>query len=309
MKQLLDSIDNLVKRALGPIDNDGEDLDEADRDAAVRAAPGNYRRRNDTARLGGSRVAQPWWPRWTRRVVTPRNEVARLVKRQAAREPLSDELDEMSRRGDNTTTAVELDPHGEAVAARARSIAERLGLSCDLTAVVERAGRLHDIGKADQRFQRWLDPDSTRGVPVAKSQKMPRSQWTEKRIAAGWPRGGRHEDLSARLACRWLATCPERIDLSLADLLIHLVVSHHGSGRPLVAPVADYAPDPVCVELEGAALEAAADLSTIDWSQPARFSRLNARFGPWGLALLEAIVRQSDHTVSAGSQVAELELR
>ena len=307
MKQLLDSIDKLVKRAPGPVDNDHEDLDEAARDAAVE----------QLIEVVDAKIPDGWeeteWRRLVaaldRRVVTPRNEVARLVKRQAAREPLSDELDEMSRRGDNTTTAVELDPHGEAVAARARSIAERLGLSCDLTAVVERAGRLHDIGKADQRFQRWLDPDSTRGVPVAKSQKMPRSQWTEKRIAAGWPRGGRHEDLSARLACRWLATCPERIDLSLADLLIHLVVSHHGSGRPLVAPVADYAPDPVCVELEGAALEAAADLSTIDWSQPARFSRLNARFGPWGLALLEAIVRQSDHTVSAGSQVAELELR
>ena len=310
MKQFFDSIGKLIKKALGP-DADGEDLDEADREAAVRELLEAVASKTPA---GSGWEESEWYAlvaALDRRVVTPRSEVARLEKRQAAREPRSDELDEMSRRGgnDDTTTAVELDPHGKAVAARAQSIAERLGLSCDLTAVVERAGRLHDLGKADWRFQRWLDPDGTQGVPVAKSQKMPRSQWTEKRIAAGWPRGGRHEELSARLVRRWFATYPERLDPSLADLLIHLVVSHHGFGRPLVVPVADYAPSPVCVEFEGAALETAADLSTIDWSQPARFSRLNDRFGPWGLALLEAIVRQADHTVSAGSRVAELELR
>ena len=99
---------------------------------------------------------------------------------------------------------------------------------------------------------------------------------------AGWPEGGRHEALSARLARHWLALDAERLDLTLADLLVHLVVSHHGSGRPLVPPATDYAPAPVRAQIAGAMLEAAADLSTIDWSQPARFSRLNDRFGPWG---------------------------
>ena len=64
-------------------------------------------------------------------------------------------------------------------------------------------------------------------------------------------------------------------------------------------PVIDYAPDPVRVKFEGAMLEAAA--GSIDCrlgTSPARFSRLNDRFGPWGLALLEAIVRLADHTVS-----------
>ena len=145
-------------------------------------------------------------------------------------------------------------------------------------------------------------------VPVAKS-RMPRSRWTAARIAAGWPAGGRHEALSAQLVRRWLETHPDQIDPSLADLLVHLVVSHHGSGRPLVPPVVDGTPDMVCAEFEDVALEAAADLATVDWSQPARFWRLNDRLGPWGLALLEAIVRRADHTVSAGSRVTELEVR
>ena len=297
------SIHDLVKRALGPV-ADGEDLDEADRDAAVRQLLETI-----------DAVTPPGWEEaeWhalvaalDQTVVTARNEIAHLA-RPDAREPLSDELDELSRADPCARTASELDRHGMAVAARARAIAERLGISRELTAIVERAGRSHDLGKADPRFQRWLDPDGEQGTPAAKSSRVPRSEWTKARIVAGWPEGGRHEALSARLVRRWLALDPEPIDPSLADLLVHLVVSHHGSGRPLVPPAADYAPDPVCAQIAGAAVDAAADLSTIDWSQPARFSRLNDRFGPWGLALLEAIVRQADHTVSTGS--CELELR
>ena len=291
----------LVNRALGTVDDD-EDLDGADRAAAVThileavadATPPGWEEAEWAAFVG---ALQP-------RIVTARYEVARLPKR-AAREPRSDELDEMSR----ADTAVELGRHDKAVAARSRTIAERLGLSSDLAAVVERAGRFHDLGKTDQRFQRWLDPDGGQPVPVAKSQ-MPRSRWTAARVAAGWPRGGRHEALSARLVSRWLATThPDQSDGTLADLLVHLVISHHGSGRPLVPPVEDHTTGAVTAEIDGTAVDAPADLSVIDWNQPARFTRLNDEFGPWGLALLEAVVRRADHTVSAGSQVSELEVR
>ena len=43
-----------------------------------------------------------------------------------------------------------------------------------------------------------------------------------------------------------------------------------------------------------------ADLSRPDWQQPDRFRTLNQRYGAWGLCLLEAVVRQADHAVSAG---------
>ena len=38
--------------------------------------------------------------------------------------------------------------------------------------------------------------------------------------------------------------------------------------------------------------------ATIDFDHPARFARLNERYGRWGLALLESIVRCADMTVS-----------
>ena len=90
----------------------------------------------------------------------------------------------------------------------------------------------------------------------------------------------------------------------LADLLIHLVISHHGSGRPLVPPADDDTSALVAITIGGHVIAASANLAQIDWGQPSRFLRLHDELGPWGLALLEAIVRQSDHAVSAGAALA-----
>lgn len=294
------SVEDRVNRALGELEDD-EDPDEAERDEAIRQVISAV---SEAVPFGWAR--DEWdavTSRLQPRVVAARKEVARLPV-PSAREPRSDELDEMSR----ADTAVELDLHGEAVAARARSIANLIGVAPELALTVERAGRLHDIGKADARFQRWLDPNGSQPAPVAKS-RMRRSRWTAARVAAGWPGGGRHEALSARLIRRWLQNGRDSPDGLLDDLIVHLVVSHHGSGRPVVPPVPDQTAALVRAQVDGTVVTAPADLSIIDWNQPARFVALNDRFGPWGLALLEAIVRRADHAVSAGLRVTELELR
>ena len=232
-------------------------------------------------------------------VVRTYREVPRLeLEGQVAEEQRSDEFDELSL----SATAVDLNLHGRAVAARSRLIAERLGLSSELAGIVEMAGRWHDLGKAERRFQRWLDPSGEAEGPVAKSTTA-RARWAATRAAAGWPPGGRHEDLSARLVRSWLADAGNRMDPGLADLLIHLVISHHGSGRPVVPPVADVSAETVSARIQGHTVEVPASLSAVDWDQAARFRRLHERWGPWGLALLEAIVRQTDHAVSAGAYV------
>ena len=296
------SISNLIDRALGITAND-EDIGKAERAEAV-----------EQILIAVSAATPPGWDQaeWNafvaslnRQIVTARNEVPRLPRRAADRGPRSDELDEMSL----AATAVNLDLHCQAVAVRARSIAERLGIPADLAAIVERAGRLHDIGKADRRFQRWLDPDEKHGdVRVAKS-NMPRNLWDKARAAAGWPRGGRHEELSARLVRQWMECHPAWCDPSPPDLLLHLIISHHGGGRPLLPPVTDDTTDMVSGIVEDTSVEVPANLSIVDWEQPARFRHLSERFGPWGLALLEAIVRQADHAVSAGTDVGHMEVR
>ena len=295
------SIGGLIDRALG-IAGDDEDIDDAERAEAVEqiltavaaARPAGWEEGEWQDLLGAL----------NREVVTAPNEVPRLPKEEDSGEPRSNEFDEVSL----ARTAVYLDPHCRAVGLRARSISERLGIAADLAEVVDRAARMHDIGKADGRFQLWLDPAGKHGgTRVAKS-NMPRHRWSEARAAAGWPRGGRHEELSARLVRQWVELHPASVDPSLRELLLHLVISHHGSGRPLVPPVADGTTGFVSGSVEGVPVEAPADLSIVDWDQPARFRQLNDRFGPWGLALLEAILRQADHAVSAGDDPGYMEV-
>ena len=307
------SVAELIDTALGVTDdNEKDDQDPANRDEAIQ----------QIHTIMASNTPHGWsaeeWNKFvdalSESVVQRRNEVPRLPVTNPATEARSDELDEMSL----SKTAVSLDLHCRAVGRRARAIAKRIGLPPGLQDVIERAGLLHDTGKADSRFQRWLDPEGEHQGLAAKS-GMPQHLWGEARSAAGWPRGGRHEVLSARLALQWVSKNAgwkevlERCDHDTAtfaeDLLIHLVISHHGKGRPLVPPVADGTAASVSATIDGTAVTAPADLEAIDWDQPGRFQGLNERFGPWGLALLEAIVVRADQTVSAGAGASEVEIR
>ena len=196
------AVGGLIQTALG-IANDNEDIDPAARTKATEEILSAVK-----AAATPSGWDQAEWAAFTGtlspQIVEARGEVARLRVRMPAPEPLSGDFDETSL----GTDAVDLDRHGQAVAARARAVARRIGLPPALADVVERAGRLHDIGKADRRFQRWLDPDAEQDVLVAKSH-APRHRWEAMRAAAGWPRGGRHEDLSARLVRAWLEQNPD----------------------------------------------------------------------------------------------------
>ena len=149
------------------------------------------------------------------------------------------------------------------------------GLACPMICleVVERAATLHDIGKADARFQRWLDPRCESGPLLAKSD-APRHRWEAMRVSSGWPRGGRHEDLSARLVRAWLTQTPDWGSPLQRDLLVHLVVSHHGKGRPLVPPARDGTTEAVGGVVDGVSVTADSDLAKVDWEQPGRFRRL-----------------------------------
>ena len=287
----------LIGTALGVADNQ-EDIDPEERAVAVKKILSAVQA--TASPLGWN---PPEWTDFTdslsSQVEEARGEVPRLRAKEPVQESLSGDFDETSL----GAATVELDRHGQAVAARARAVACRIGLPSDLAAVVERAGMLHDIGKADARFQRWLDPEEKQGVLLAKSDAR-RHLWEGMRIAAGWPRGGRHEALSARLLQAWLERNPAWGKPVQRDLLLHLVISHHGKGRPLVPAIADGTLTTVSGFVDGATVEALADLSVVDWDQPARFRRLCEHFGPWGLALLEAIVIRSDHAVSTRTGVA-----
>ncbi len=226
------------------------------------------------------------------------SEISRLLLRDSDDRVLYDEFDEVSL----APEATQLDQHGQAVGARAQAVAVAMGIEPSLVALIRRAGDFHDLGKADVRFQRWLN-DGEPVDPVLAKSRLSRSRWAAARAAADWPRGGRHEELSARLVRNWLSQQDTADDADLDELLLHLVVSHHGRGRPFVVPVRDGTSAIVEYQIDGVSVSADADLSIADWEQPERFARLNDRYGPWGLALFETIVRQADHIVSASGEV------
>ena len=209
----------------------------------------------------------------------------------ATKELPIDALDELS-----NAPSARLDDHLRSVGELAERIGIAIGLPPDMCAVLRDAGRFHDLGKADARFQRWLGGDVAE--PLAKS-AMPPGKWRRAATASGWPFGARHELLSVQILDEHVRSSGQMPEF---DLVRHLVLTHHGHGRPL-CPTSKSAAETTRVRVDGVVVEAVTDPGDGDWSQPERFRLLTERFGYWGLALLEAALRQADHRVSAATEV------
>ena len=159
--------------------------------------------------------------------------------------------------------------HTERVEERARELARRLELPDEEADAIAHAARLHDEGKAANR---WQDAANTprHGRPYAK------------------PPGGinwrlleeyRHEFGSLIQAER------SELPADIRDLVLHLIAAHHGRARPLLRSngCEDGTPDQLRPKSAEVAL---------------RYARLQKRYGPWGLAWREAILRAADQWAS-----------
>jgi CRISPR-associated endonuclease/helicase Cas3 len=223
--------------------------------------------------------------------------------------------------------------HQAAVRDRAAQFALNLGLTTPLRNAVLIAAAHHDEGKRDPRFQIMLHRgDKWRSLaanePLAKSGMDPVDK-AALRLAhqlSGYPSKMRHESLSARITELILSQGAGEVAIAAArrksalhgeqpmdssaaeaeevdkELVVHLVATHHGWGRPLLPPTADPKPEEVDVLWQGVSLASLSTADTVDWEGPRRFALLNMRYGRWGLALLETVVRLADIWCSARSE-------
>ncbi len=207
-------------------------------------------------------------------------------------EPLtaeSDETDDSSLIGRQPLAA-----HTAGVVEHAERFAAGCGIAAELASDIHLAARLHDWGKCDERFQTWLAGKPFYGGEYLAKSEGNRSKADNDRLrtAAGYPDEARHEAASVMAACAsgLLSEAHDR------DLVLHLIGTHHGCGRPFF-PVWDDKPGfTILVEAEEKSFEISSgkELARIDSGCVDRFALLNRRYGYWGLAYLEAILRRAD---------------
>jgi len=181
---------------------------------------------------------------------------------------------------------VALSRHAEAVAERAGTVAGRLGLDAELVEALRLAGLHHDDGKTDPRFQRSLRSGAAPPEPLAKSGVRDARRSRQLRAASGLPTGWRHEQLSVVLAWPALST----LDARWRELAARLIGTSHGHGRHGFPHTSKH--------LVADANEITATLYDEGlWDE--LIERTHIRWGVWGCAYLEALLRAADGQVSA----------
>ena len=213
----------------------------------------------------------------------------------------------------SATVRVPLDKHLRGVEEWASRFGAGAGLPVPLVEDLALAARLHDVGKSDPRFQAMLHGGNpwaaqAAGVLLAKSGDLPTSRRESRRASreSGYPAGGRHELLSVRL----IESVPGLLEPAHdGELVLHLVASHHGLCRPFAPVVFDREPVTVEDTILGHRMSAssATGLERLDSGVSERFWRLVRRYGWWGLAWLEALMRLADHRCSEAEQLAHEE--
>ena len=215
-----------------------------------------------------------------------------------SRKPVVDTaiMDGSDEAGSHIGTGVTLSRHLDGVGERAGRIAERLGLPSEFEEDLRLAGLLHDVGKADRRFQARL----VGGDPVAlEMQDEPLAKSLHRaRTGLQYPVGMRHEVASVAMVDSNSDVLNGAHD---RDLVLHLVGTHHGWGRPLLPIIEDPEPQTLTYVFDGHTMEGNSGLveSTLALDMADRFWRLVERYGYHGLAWLEAILRLADHQQSA----------
>lgn len=271
---------------------------------------------------GRGSIVVPGDPGWVvleaRRVEL--EEILRLLQGDS---PLEDGV-ELTTDSDDSFCAgrsVTLTEHTADVEGYARKYTLRCGLGTWFAAHISLAAWLHDIGKADRRFQLMLRGGSEIELfkdetPWAKSAMPPGSRAARRlaRLRSGYPGGGHHHALQSLAMLQgfedkladWLIEHGGG-PVSDVDLVLHLIGSHHGDCRPFAPVVDDESPTDVSLHDHRSAVFGSISfpptstghaMCQLDSSVGERFWRLAEKYGWLELCWLEGILRLADHRAS-----------
>jgi CRISPR-associated endonuclease/helicase Cas3 len=210
------------------------------------------------------------------------------------------DIDSDPSRSQNIGIEYPLDAHLRDTQRWVTETATVLGLDETLVSTLGLACLLHDVGKADHRFQTLLREGR---IPYANEELLAKSaipplDRRRYRLAAaqsGYPPRLRHEVASVALTASHTSSSD-----SHPELLRFLIATHHGYGRPFFPPQVD--PENASVYYRGE-LEDMAAHSPYRFGSPAAvtprdFDATLKRYGWFGAAWLESIVRLADHGAS-----------
>lgn len=180
---------------------------------------------------------------------------------------------------------VRLADHVNDVEGQLEKILSGLSLGDSLNKCLKIAARIHDQGKCRVNFQSML---GNRHAPDV---------W--------WAKSGRRSGIRLEVQYRHefgsLHELPGAAELGISaderELVLHLIAAHHGRARPHFPAEEVFDPD----HTQRASDELAMTI-------PQRFGRLQRRYGRWGLAYLESLLRAADWSASANpGQAGEIE--
>ncbi|MHB8418780.1 MAG: type I-G CRISPR-associated helicase/endonuclease Cas3g [Myxococcales bacterium] len=160
---------------------------------------------------------------------------------------------------------------------RARALATSLGLPQEYTDTLGLAARLHDEGKQAKRWQQAFNAPAD-GIYAKTTGPINQALLDGYRHELGsLPYAEKNEQFRG-------------LPGDLRDLALHLIAAHHGFARPIIGTEGCEAPP-------SALQERSREIAL-------RFSRLQERWGPWGLAWWEALLRAADQQASRDNDLA-----
>ncbi|KAB2930579.1 MAG: type I-U CRISPR-associated helicase/endonuclease Cas3 [Leptonema illini] len=170
----------------------------------------------------------------------------------------------------------ELSNHLQLAEKSAKLLADRLGLDEPEAMAVCLATRWHDLGKNRSIWQRSIGNRDYPAIILAKSG----------REKAPLPLNHYRHELGSLMDVH---KDPDfhKLDSNVQDLVLHLIATHHGRGRPHFPEEETYDPNHEDLRCQIVVSEI-----------PRRFGRLQRKYGRWGLAYLESLVRAADAIAS-----------